>query len=86
MGYVFVKKTSNTLEMRNMHTNSLEVWDLLVEIPFTSERQCMTVMIKNKEDTTNTVYVMSKGSDTRMIELCALSDKDLELTKGKVLL
>jgi magnesium-transporting ATPase (P-type) len=51
----------------NQYTSKSEIWEILYEVPFDSDRKRMTMFVKNKEDKNNVVFVLSKGADNMML-------------------
>ncbi len=83
MGFTFENRTTNTLELFNHYTNSQEVWEVLAEIPFDSDRKRMTMVLKNRDDPEDTVYVLSKGADNIMLPLLNIDKEEADKTSGK---
>jgi phospholipid-transporting ATPase len=75
MGFVFSNRTSDSIEVFNSHTSQLEVWDVLVEIPFDSDRKRMTMIVKRRNDPNNIIYVFTKGADNVMLKLLSIDRK-----------
>ena len=40
---------------------------MLVELPFDSDRKRMSLLVKNREDKNNTVFILTKGADNIML-------------------
>ena len=82
-GFAFSKRTTNTIEILNSYTKEIEKWEILLEIPFDSDRQCMTMVLKKKNDETNTVHVMIKGADSRIIKMLKIDQVNSNSMHGK---
>jgi phospholipid-transporting ATPase len=65
MGIEFISKDFNDLKINNRLLNSESSWELIVEMPFDSNRKRMSVIIKNKS--TNELFLLSKGADNIML-------------------
>ena len=72
MGFVFENKTTDTIEVRNEYSNEVEIWELLLEIPFDSTRKRMSVIVRPKGDS-QTIIVMTKGADNIIIPRCKIN-------------
>jgi phospholipid-translocating P-type ATPase (flippase) len=83
MGFTFTNRTSDTIEVQNGYTNSLEVWEVLVELPFDSYRKRMSLLVKNKNDLSNTVYILTKGADNIMMPRLKMENKKKAAAIGK---
>jgi len=68
-GFTFSKRTTNMIEINNSYTKQLEKWEILLEIPFESDRQCMTMILKKYDDETNLVHIMVKGADNKIAKM-----------------
>jgi phospholipid-transporting ATPase len=66
-GFVLLNKESNTLEVLESATDKAFHWKILAEIPFSSKRGCMSVIVQHPE--TGVEVVLSKGSDAKMLKL-----------------
>lgn len=89
MGYTFVNRTTDTIEVMNTYSGKLEVWEVLCEIPFDSNRKRMSLIVKNKEDgddksksTSDSVYILSKGADNIMIPRIKMDENEKQSTNG----
>ena len=67
-GWMLKNKTSDTIEVENQHSNELEIYELLVEIPFDSTRKRMSVIVKKRGE--DKIICMCKGSDNVILERC----------------
>jgi phospholipid-transporting ATPase len=67
MGFTFINRTSETIEVLNSYTNKIEIWEVLVELPFDSDRKRMSLLVKNRDDKNNTVFILTKGADNIML-------------------
>jgi phospholipid-transporting ATPase len=66
-GFVLLNKESNTLEVLEEARGKTFHWKILAEIPFSSKRGCMSVIVQHPE--TGAEVVLSKGSDAKMLKL-----------------
>lgn len=73
-GFDFINRTPNSIEIFNYYKQEKEIWEILLEIPFESERRRMTTVVRKKDDLDNIVYVLVKGSDDTLIPLINLDD------------
>jgi phospholipid-transporting ATPase len=83
MGFVFTNRTTDTIEIYNAYSKQHEVWELLNEIPFDSNRKRMTVCVKKRGDLNNVVYILSKGADNIMLPLLKENEEVLSKANGK---
>jgi phospholipid-transporting ATPase len=67
MGFTFINRTADTIEVLNSYTNKIEIWEVLVELPFDSDRKRMSLLVKNREDKNDTVFILTKGADNIML-------------------
>ena len=70
-----VERTDNSITLKN--SSNLETWNILAEIPFTSERKKLTIVAENSQ---GQVFVFTKGADMvilPMIEITGDSNKAL---------
>lgn len=58
-----------------LYLDELEIWELLLEIPFDSTRKRMSVIVSPKGDR-NTIFVMTKGADNIILPRCILTEKE----------
>lgn len=72
VGFTFKNRTPNTIEIYNHYKNCEEIWEILLEIPFQSDRRRMTIVVKQKNDINNMIYVLIKGADETLIPLINL--------------
>ena len=77
VGFAFKSRSSNCIEIFNHFKKQVETWEILLEIPFDSDRKRMTVVVKEKDDKDNLVHVLIKGADEVLIPLVIMN----ELTK-----
>lgn len=73
-GFTFKKRTPNTIELFNSYTNQKEIWDILLEIPFESDRRRMTIVVRKQDDIDDNVHVLIKGADEALLPLINLED------------
>lgn len=78
MGFEFVKKTSETIEIKSFD-GSNQIWELLMELPFDSTRKRMSVIVKRRDIENSEIFVFCKGADTAMLNII---EKDNELRKN----
>lgn len=74
MGFVFTKRTVNSIEVKNEHTQKTEIWEILFFIPFDSCRKRTSIFVKIRECEKNLVYVFSKGNHSVIMPICKLID------------
>ena len=77
MGFDFVKKTSETIEVKSFN-GSFQIWELILELPFDSTRKRMSVIVKRRDIENSEYYVFCKGADTAMLDII---EKENELKK-----
>ena len=82
-GFCFQNRTSNMIEIFNNYKNVLEEWEILLEIPFESDRKRMTLVLKEKNDVHNTVHILIKGADEALIPLIHLNELAKISLEGK---
>lgn len=79
LGYVFESKDFTKLALKNEIINTTKQYELLVEMPFDSDRKRMSVIVKDIEN--QKIILYSKGADAMMEkrikwELSSLSEKE----------
>ncbi len=74
IGLEFKKRSSNCIEIYNHFKKQMEIWEILLEIPFDSDRKRMTVALKEKNDKFNMVHVFIKGADELLIPLINITE------------
>ena len=84
MGFVFTERTTDTIEVINQYTFKSEIWEILYEVPFDSDRKRMTMFVKNKEDKNNVVFVLSKGADNIMLPRLIRNESVEKCAAGKI--
>jgi phospholipid-transporting ATPase len=72
MGYIFSKRSSSSTEFINIQ-NKPEIYELILEIPFDSDRKRMSVIVKPKNGGDDEYYVYSKGADAKMMDIMVLT-------------
>jgi magnesium-transporting ATPase (P-type) len=77
MGFDFVKKTSETIEVKSFN-GSFQIWELILELPFDSTRKRMSVIVKRRDIENSEYYVFCKGADIAILDII---EKDNELKK-----
>ena len=70
--------------MLNSYTKEIEKWEILLEIPFESDRQCMTMILKKKDDEMNTVHIMVKGADSRLVKMLQIDEVNMNSMNSKI--
>jgi phospholipid-translocating P-type ATPase (flippase) len=65
LGIEFVTKDYNFLSIHNHFTKETKVFEQLVEIPFSSARARMSVIVREKDK--KLIYILSKGADSKML-------------------
>ena len=80
LGFVFESKDFNKLIIKNEIINTTNHYEVVVEMPFDSDRKRMSVIVKDLE--TNKYILYSKGADVTMNdridwELTSFSEKEL---------
>jgi magnesium-transporting ATPase (P-type) len=83
MGYIFVGRTTDTIDVMNIYTNRVDTWDMLMEIPFDSDRKRMTMLVRNRAEKNN-VYILTKGADNIMLPLINIDEKTKKDTVGNI--
>ena len=63
-GYTFDSKDFNKITIKNEIHNTFSQYEILVEMPFDSDRKRMSVIVKNLEN--DKIIIYSKGADTVM--------------------
>jgi len=76
-GFAFSKRTTNMIEVLNSYTKEIEKWEILLEIPFDSDRQCMTMILRKKEEDLNAVHVLVKGADSKISKMLQIDELNL---------
>lgn len=84
-GFAFSKRTTNSIEILNSYTKEIEKWEILLEIPFDSDRQCMTMILKKKDDEMNTVHIMIKGADSKLIKMLQIDEINLHSMNSNII-
>lgn len=83
MGFTFLNRTTNTIEVMNHYSGKLGVYEILVEIPFDSDRKRMSLIVINKNDPDNIVYVLCKGADNVMMPRLRVDRQTYNSVTGK---
>ena len=73
-GFTFTNRTPNRIEIFNSYSNQKEIWEILLEVPFESDRRRMTIVVRREDDVDNVVHVMVKGADEALLPLINLED------------
>lgn len=79
MGYEFINKTSDIIEVKKFN-GVKQIWELILELPFDSIRKRMSVIVRRKDLENSEYYVFCKGADYAMLNII---DADLD-TKKKI--
>ncbi len=75
-GYNFAARNSQYLGIENAHFKGKEIYEVLHEFPFDSDRKRMSVVIKKRND--KKIVLLSKGADSVMFpRLSGLSPKEM---------
>jgi phospholipid-translocating ATPase len=85
MGFEFINKTSETIEVKTLDGTN-QIWELILELPFDSTRKRMSVIVKRRDIENSDYIVFCKGADTAMLNVI---EKDVDLKKnisGKIIL
>lgn len=85
LGYVFESKDFNKLTLKNEVINSFKQYELLVEMPFDSDRKRMSVIVKDIDS--GKIILYSKGADGIMekrINWGLTSTSDYELSHSAI--
>ena len=77
MGYDFVNKTSETIEVKN-YKGENQIWELVLELPFDSTRKRMSVIVKRRDVENSDYFVFCKGADTAMMKIIEKNDEMLK--------
>ena len=77
MGFDFINKTSETIEIKTFDGTD-QIWELILELPFDSTRKRMSVIVKRRDIENSEYFVFCKGADTAMLNII---EKDNELKK-----
>lgn len=77
MGYKFVNRTSNSIEIQ-IWDNPPETWLNHVEFPFDSSRKRMSLIVEFK----GKYYLMTKGADSIMLPRCIISPEMKQITQS----
>lgn len=79
IGFEMISRSSEEVTIYNKILDREEVYEILVEFPFNSDRKRMSVLLK----TQGKLFLYSKGADSVMLPRIHFdSDKDMELQKG----
>ena len=84
MGFIFNNRTSDTIEVLNTYTEKLDVWEVLGELPFDSDRKRMSLLVKNRDDLENNVFVLCKGADNVMMSKIIVDGIKKNGANGKI--
>jgi phospholipid-translocating P-type ATPase (flippase) len=75
LGIEFVQKDYNFFSVINHFTKETRVFEQLIEIPFSSSRARMSVIVKEREK--KAIYLLSKGADSKMFPKVELDGEAL---------
>lgn len=81
MGFEFCKRTSETIEVLN-YNGVYQIWELLLELPFDSNRKRMSVIVKQKDSKDNNYYLYTKGADIAMLPNMDITKENESMIKG----
>jgi len=82
MGFDFTKKTSETIEVKN-YKGEIQIWELVLELPFDSTRKRMSVIVKRIDIKNSEYFVFCKGADTAMLKIIERNDELLKNISSK---
>lgn len=57
---------------RSSNDNIIEEYELLLEIPFDSDRKRMSTVLRNKK--TRKIEIFTKGADTNVLPICKINN------------
>ena len=80
LGIEFFERSEGKIMIRDKHINEIVTWEILVEVPFNSDRKRMSVIVRNPKE--NKYSILTKGADTTMIPLIVNSPQKKELSKA----
>ena len=66
-GFVFFERAEGMIKVRDELLGKEGIWDVIVEVPFNSDRKRMSVVVRNQED--RRILLMTKGADSVMLPL-----------------
>jgi phospholipid-transporting ATPase len=69
-GYIFFDRTVNFIKIQNTHLNMTQKWEILLEIPFDSNRKRMSLVVKDMN--TKKIWIFTKGADEVLLPLIEL--------------
>jgi phospholipid-transporting ATPase len=79
IGFEMISRSSEEVTIYNKILDREEVYEILVEFPFNSDRKRMSIILRYE----GKLYLYSKGADSVMLPRIHFdSDKDMELQKG----
>ena len=82
-GYAFAARNSQYVGIENAHTKGKEIYELLHEFPFDSDRKRMSVLLRKRND--KKILLLSKGADSVMFpRIGGLSPKELNEADDQV--
>lgn len=74
MGFKFINKTSETIEIQTFEGKT-EIWELLLELPFDSTRKRMSVIVRRKDIQNSNYFVFCKGADSAMMNIMEIDNQ-----------
>ena len=81
-GFPFLPETANENSGNTDHSDGLHKFEILEELPFTSSRQRMTIIVR--DTWSNRICLYSKGADSRILSLSCdedmMNEYDLKIT------
>jgi phospholipid-transporting ATPase len=82
-GYAFAARNSQYVGIENAHSKGKEIYELLHEFPFDSDRKRMSVILRKRND--KNIVLLSKGADSVMFpRIGGLSPKELNEADDQV--
>jgi phospholipid-transporting ATPase len=72
MGFTFSKRSTSSIEILNFN-NKPKMFDLILEIPFDSDRKRMSVIVRPRKGKDDEYYVYTKGADAKMMDIMLLT-------------
>ena len=77
VGFKFFEKTSEYVKIEIDYSKKVEKYFVLAEFPFDSTRKRMSLIVR--EESTNKLFLMTKGADSIMLPRTTVTAKQLEV-------